>query len=664
MRRVLGFLLLLLLGASLACGGSASDGEADAPARATIQAAVASVNATLEADGGNRPPPTATPVLIPTPTRLAPATSTPTAGVSPPADGADFRTLDNADYLLQSEPRSAGAIQEMPWIADGIAGDELETAEHLTQLAAFHQEVFWSLVDKPWLQDGLVAAEVSAVKSVLIIAQRDTEAAERVIALRWLSDAVTGIEVSAVEDLALIAQTDADGTLRIAAMPFLESLDAPDVAALRSLQQLAFLNPTVFRQVLAHPTLRNGITDEWAQIVATFNGVGRTNPALIDTLLDPGRVTVESRAIDLPLSGTVILAIIRTGPGAARSMDLLETAVRNSEEFMEAPLPVNYVALLYELAVAGSSAGTNFGVSIAIRPKFDVDDGSHEADSTGHIITHEVAHYYWNNNVDWIDEGAAELMASVSELARVGRPLDAANYPCGYVPNLAALEFLGAAHESDAFVCNYSLGERIFLDLYRSLGDAAFRQGFRNLYRGSMVEDDTDDLPGTLVGVDELRSALSAAADGGTVDATIARWYDGSEPFDTNRLDFRAVDAALPNVDGRIDRSYISAAVMGQPVAQFSARDVSGPAYLNLEHSYRITGDPVEIPLQIVESYQDGFTFRRRSAAITAQEGYQGGRQWLQIGPPSGERWALGWHQVQVYESGRKLAEVQYVVTP
>ena len=662
MRRALGFLLLLLLGASLACGGSASDGDADA--QATIQAAIASVNATLEADGGDRAPSTATPVPIPTPTRSAPATSTPAAQVSPPAGGSDFRALDNADYLLQSEPRSARVILEMPWISDGITGDELETAEHLTQLAAFHQEIFWSLVNKPWLQDGLAEAEVSVVKSILIIAQRDGDAAERVVALRWLSDAITDIETSAVEDLALIAQSDADGTLRIAAMPFLESLDAPDVAALRSLQQLAFLNPRVFRQVLAHPTLRDGITDEWAQIVATFNGVGRTNPALIDTLLDPERVTVESRAIDLPLSGAVMLAIIRTGPGAARSMDLLETAVRNSEEFMAAPLPVNYVGLLYELAVAGSSAGTNFGVSITIRPKFDVDDGSHEADSAGHIIAHEVAHYYWNNNVDWIDEGAAELMASVSELARVGRPLDAANYPCGYVPNLAALEFLDATHESNAFVCNYSLGERIFLDLYRRLGDAAFRQGFRNLYQRSMVEDDTDDLPGTLVEVDDLRSALSAAADGDTVAATIARWYDGSEPFDTNRLDFRAVDAALPNVDGRIDRSYISTAVMGQPLAQFSARDVGGPAYLNLEYSYRITGDPVKIPLQIVESYQDGFAFRRRSAPVTAQEGYQGGKQWLQIGPPLGERWALGWHQVQVYESGRKLAEVQYVVTP
>ena len=662
MHRALGFILLLLLGATLACGGSEPDG--DAAAQATIQAAIASVNATLEASRADPEPPTPNPSPVAAPSGSVPASPATKPTSADRGSRRDFRSLDNAEYLLQSEPQAATAIAELPWVADGVAGDELETAEHLTQLAAFHQPIFWSLVGHSWLRDQLADSEASVVKSVLIITQRNSDAAYRVVGLPWLADAVAGREMSAVEDLALIAQSDADAALRIAAMSFLESLDAPDVAALRSLHQLAFINPRVFRQVLAHPTLNGGITDEWAPIVAILNGVGRTNPALIDTLLDPDQVTVESRAIDLPLSGTVILAIIRTGLGAGRSMDLLETAVRNAEEFMDAPLPTGYVGLLYELAVDGSSAGVNFGAGIAIRPKFDVADGSHEADSAGHIIAHEVAHYYWNNNADWIDEGASELMASASELARVGRPLDAANYPCGYVPNLAALESLEVAHESAAFVCNYSLGERIFLDLYRNLGDAAFRQGFRDLYRRSMVEDDADDLPGTLVGVDELRAAFRAAADGGTVEAIIARWYDGTETFDTDRLDFTSVDADLTGIDGRIDRSYVSVAEQGQPTEQFSAQDLRGPVFLNLEYSYRITGDAEDVHLQIVESYQDGFTFRRRNTTITAQPGYRGGKQWLQIGPPSGEPWAIGWHQAQVYEGSRKVAEAQYVVTP
>ena len=61
MRRALGFLLLLLLGALLACNGSESDGDANAQAQATIQAAVARINATLTVE--------ATPKSDPNPAR-------------------------------------------------------------------------------------------------------------------------------------------------------------------------------------------------------------------------------------------------------------------------------------------------------------------------------------------------------------------------------------------------------------------------------------------------------------------------------------------------------------------------------------------------------------------------------------------------------------------
>ena len=86
-------------------------------------------------------------------------------------------------------------------------------------------------------------------------------------------------------------------------------------------------------------------------------------------------------------------------------------------------LPTNYVGVLYEDAVSGDAAGSNFSTHIAILPIYDVDDGSHEADFAGSNITHEVAHYYWSGNEGWVDEGAAELMASVIDGARTGRQI-------------------------------------------------------------------------------------------------------------------------------------------------------------------------------------------------------------------------------------------------
>ena len=130
-----------------------------------------------------------------------------------------------------------------------------------------------------------------------------------------------------------------------------------------------------------------------------------------------------------------------------------------------------------------------------------MDDGSHEANVAGAHIAHEVAHYYWSGSSDWIDEGAAEFLASVAENSRTGEDVEVTNYPCAYADSIARLESLNAPRGSPAFHCNYALGERLFVDLYRGLGKAAFQRGFRNLYRLSEAEDDpTEASTGVAIG--------------------------------------------------------------------------------------------------------------------------------------------------------------------
>ena len=189
-------------------------------------------------------------------------------------------------------------------------------------------------------------------------------------------------------------------------------------------------------------------------------------------------------------------------------MDLLEHSIRAAEEYMGSPLPTRYVGLLYEDAVSGSFAGTNFGTHIAILPKYDIDDGSHEASSSGSTMAHEVAHYYWSGNADWVDEGAADLMASIIEGTRTGQQIGVTNPPCGHARSIAELEELGVSRGDAEFRCNYSLGERLFVDLHRTLGDGRFRQGFRALYLASEVEDDADRLRGTSVGIEHVGEAF------------------------------------------------------------------------------------------------------------------------------------------------------------
>ncbi len=526
----------LIAAASAACViGAEPEPPTPTPAPdlpATVRAAVAQALAPTAA-------PTATPTLTPTPTPTLqttftprpaptlrssatspslspPSPSQPTFGPRPtPTPASPLSGLTNGDWVERTNPSAAAQIKALPWVADGIKQPEEAAVEELLYLADY-PTVLDAVIDHPWVVDGINQLELTVVNHIHSTAYYDIDLAERIIALAWVEDGVTELENTAletlffiadvdvglgrqvaampwfaddvtvaeslvVEELWYIAYEDAAAAKRVASMPFLRSLESPDIAAMEALASLAFFNAPAFREVMSHPTFGNGIIDEWAPVVSTLYDVSEEAPAFIDVLLDPSQVTQEWRTITLPHSGAVDLVIIRTGPGARRSMDLLENAVRSAEDFMGVPLPTNYVGLLFGNTVAGYSAGTNYATHIAVLPEYDVDDGSHEAEYASHIIAHEVAHYYWYNGRDWVDEGASDFMASIAENARTGRPVAATNDPCEYTNNIAELERLTALGNDYVFDCNYSLGEGFFLDLYRTLGDQSFREGLRSL---------------------------------------------------------------------------------------------------------------------------------------------------------------------------------------
>ena len=554
----------------------------------------------------------------------------------------------------------ASSVVSLDWVRDGVGEVEVKAVEEISYIDSRSPGVAMTLVSLGWVQDGVDDLEVDALSWVGNIGS--AEVASSVVSLGWMQDGIDEIEAKAIEQISYIAYRDSEAALRIVGMPFLETIEQPDKAAIAALRELAAAYPEAFVRIMSHPALGDGISNDLAPVVATLNGVAKTNPGLIDVMLDPSRVHVEQRTVTLPLSGDVTLSIIRTRTGASRSMDLLEYSVRSVEEYMGLPLPTKYVGLLYENSVSGSSAGTNFGTHIAILPAYDIDDGSHEAQSSGSTIAHEVAHYYWSGNEDWMDEGAADFMASIVEGARTGQPIGVTNPPCGYAGTIAELESLSIARNDIEFGCNYSLGERLFLNLYRTLGEERFRPGFRELYLASEIEDNTDDLRGTSVGIEHAREAFRS--DDGAESAAIARWYDGTEPYDHSLLDTGPVDPSLTSINGRIDEAYVTASDDGPPVSSFDAKSVSDWVILVLEYSYDVSGGPNAIPLEIVEYYEDGFEFRRRTSSLTAEAQYIGGTRLFSIGSPPSRNWAPGRYIVYVYSGERKIAEVVYDITP
>ena len=216
------------------------------------------------------------------------------------------------------------------------------------------------------------------------------------------------------------------------------------------------------------------------------------------TLLDPERVSLESRTIELPLTGKTDLHIIRLKAGGNKeSMDRLEEAVRNVEFFMHLPLPTRMVAVIFADSVTPSYTGNNFGTSIAIKPEHE-----HDAENLPSTLGHEVAHYYWTGHQDWVEEGMANLIEAYHHWQTTGLPMTASKYPCPDADNIQELERINPEEHQPAFRCNYTLGERLFLNLWNELGNVPFREGAQRLYKRS--EEGT-----AKAGIAEVREAFN-----------------------------------------------------------------------------------------------------------------------------------------------------------
>ena len=83
--------------------------------------------------------------------------------------------------------------------------------------------------------------------------------------------------------------------------------------------------------------------------------------------------------------------------------------------------------------------------------------------------------------------------------------------------------------------------------------------------------------------------------------------------------------------------------------------------WLNLEHSCSVTNSSHKLCLDVVEFYEDGFEFSRDSVEITAESQYIGAGSSVTVGS---DNWAPGRYWVYLYDGDRKVAHLQYEVTP
>ena len=434
------------------------------------------------------------------------------------------------ENIVQEDPAVAEALLSFPWLADGVTREERDATYYLRVILRGDPTVAETLLGYSWLADGVTRGEEQRLRDLSVPYRLDRYGLSALNTKPWFKDGLSDEELTVVRYLISIANRDADAAVALIAMPFLESVEIRDTLALDSLNDIARQDASDFRELMSHPRIKDGITDEETKIVAVLGGTTyKYAPESAEALLAETGVYIEERLIELPHTGETLLAVIRIQDKDTPTMDNFEHAVRTIERFMGVPYPIDYLALLfYEMQPKGAYDSYTH---VLMHPDRDLVDGPYWHAG---VIAHEVAHWYWRNDGDrfqyqhWIVEGGADFLRVISQHERIGRPLEPIGRPCRYFDNISELEKANPSRSDPASECENSLGQGLLLDLYFALGDETFQPAYRELYLRHQQDDRTDGCGGPRLNICRVEAVFKDGASGevvAKVDEIIDRWY-------------------------------------------------------------------------------------------------------------------------------------------
>ena len=342
-----------------------------------------------------------------------------------------------------------------------------------------HPDLYQSITRLPWAGDGLDTADQAAIDEILYIAVRDAATAKAMVA-----------------------------------MPFLQTNDAASRHALESVNDLLRAgNATALHSSRIYQA---GITDEWAPVVAA---AGAVEPDAVAEYLD-GQITVQPESYATDYTSNLAVTIIRPAGSAAGGVNpgLIAQSVQLAENIMRMPLPTdNVIVVVDDRAATGGFFGTNHGFAIGLEQEAE----TKSPERLLNVLVHEVAHYWWNSNAEWIDEGVADTIAATASTqqghtfaANPNRRQDCA------ADNISEIGDAPRSYRGQ-FYCNYYLGEKLF----RAVQDAAapddFIAGLQRLYQLSREQPAPRTQDEYRAGIEQVRAAFPDHA------AIIEQHYSG-----------------------------------------------------------------------------------------------------------------------------------------
>ena len=258
------------------------------------------------------------------------------------------------------------------------------------------------------------------------------------------------------------------------------------------------------------------------------------------------------------------------------------------------------------------------------------------------IIAHEVAHYYWHDHIRWINEGMADTLASYIENDRVGDPIALSKPECRWYPGIIFLENDSPPQTEYAkFLCNYTLGQSLFLAIEASIGKEEFIQGVRRLYK-------TRTAP-------HIESVKSAFPNSGDTPEIIKYHYYGDPDFydeDNPPPSLQLPTFKITSASLQLGRIQSLPPWDRTPFSSFSASRYHGPIMLFATLQRQGEGSRPSVTL----------TVEHPESAWSEQHIIEGGGRAI-IGPRR-TPWTPGKYLASIEQYGKKLAEISWTVTP
>ena len=390
----------------------------------------------------------------------------------------------SAESTLTYAPSATGTYYYGVCVG-GVSG-ESDTTDNCSDAVAVTVSQF-DIDSLPWVADGISGDEGRAMDQIRSLARIDPSMSHRVAGSLWFSDGVSDGDFQAVADLLALARSHPQAAALLTTVPDQTGELMQDVA--NSLQQISRASDTArLDQLLSQSWFQDGLTQEEAALIVVLRSVYETGEVFQD-LVTNGHV--RSETISAPLAGEVDLFVVgRSESWLERALERMRVAVESMEDFMGTPWPKpDTIALLELQSDLGlqSAAGWNAGTHVVLK------------NTSTNLTYHELAHHLFGGGFPrWLAEGAADFL--MVHTLRLTEP-EIEDSDATYFYGIFGISALCAPHGSanvqgwietgagDSY-CPYILGQHFLRGMYRGLGHEVVSSAMRELYEGGGTTED------------------------------------------------------------------------------------------------------------------------------------------------------------------------------